>query len=189
MKQVEAPLKSIFAFPQKLFLLMYTCNYQMLNIQGPVCVVPLLGSFHCYISTIAWKQGKSQANCFLCTQKHCIYSHGTIKTSISTLERQWEEGAVFNSRMKGKNWELWCLFFLNSFSRECEHIEGAETACSSSPCLKVSLHREQGWIWSLKRVLKGRDQDHSQYKGKRKINRIERFWVRKRDTPHTAQKK
>lgn len=110
MKQVEKPLKSIFAFPQKLFLLTYTCNYQMLNIQGPVCVVPLLGSFHSHISRIAWKQGNSLANCFLCTQKHCIYSHGIIKTSISTLERQWEEGAVFNSRMKGK--KLGTLVFI-----------------------------------------------------------------------------
>lgn len=41
----------------------------------------------------------------------------------------------------------------------------------------------RGWIWSLKKGSKGRYEDHSGYKGKSKINRMERFWVKKKPPP------
>lgn len=89
-------------------------HLQLLNAKRPrasVCVVPLLGSFPSQMSRVAWKQGNSLANCFLCTQKHCVYSHGIIKTSTSTLERQWDEGAVFLTlAYKEKTWGLLFIF-------------------------------------------------------------------------------
>lgn len=60
-------------------------NKQMLALQEAACAVPLLGSFTCDVSGIAWKkEKKSLVNCYLYTQKRDNYNHGIKKTNIFT---------------------------------------------------------------------------------------------------------